>query len=84
MIQEINRCKQDTQARNKRDIIYSQQISVKYLRVYTLVAVTGEIGHDRKPSMLYGVPIYSSVMPHDRFLMMEGSSFNNEYTQVGK
>jgi hypothetical protein len=49
IVQETNRCKQqDTQARNKRNITYSQQISVKDL--YAFVAVTGEIGHDHKPS----------------------------------
>jgi hypothetical protein len=57
-----------------RDITYSQQISVTDL--YAFVAVIGETGHDRKPSMklcwtkdeLYGVPFCSSVMPRDRFL----------------
>jgi hypothetical protein len=67
---------QDAQARNKPDITYSQQISEK--NWYTFLAVIVQMGHDHKPSMklywtkdrLYHIPFYSSMMPHDRSLMI--------------
>jgi hypothetical protein len=51
-VQESNRyMQQDAQARNKPDITYSQQVSIKDLRVYAFLAVIVQMGHDHKTSM---------------------------------
>lgn len=75
IVQETNQyMQQDAQARNKPDIAYSQQMSIKDLNEFLVVIV--QMGHNHKPSIklswtkdeLFCVPFHSGVMPHDRFL----------------
>jgi hypothetical protein len=74
-VQETNRyIQQDARVRNKLDIPYCQQISIKDL--YAFIAVIVQMGHGHNPSMklywtknkFYRIPFYSSVMSCDRFL----------------